>query len=979
MWNSPRGRVVLAVSVLACVGVVYFAYRLVRPSYSTVVHEVRTAMQRGNQSAAMHWTSMLVQRWPDNPEHWAMRAFAASRANQKSVWKDAVERVEKTNPEIAIELWIGVGTSEMQQGHAADAEFCLRRATSIQRSRPEPWRLLTQLLAVQGRPADTSECLLQMIRLGDFSSEDLHTLAWPNSAVSDMKRVESLLKEDPENLVPMLAFVGAALNVNASADAERIVADILGKHPQHPRANAILGWLLANRDAPQFADWVREKAKFTEGEVEGWLAQGIWLRRRGRDSAAAAMFRKAQEVDPRHVIAASELGLSLRALGETELADAMLDWSRRQQEITELAKRIIERADQKDMRALIGAFEDVGRAWEAWAWCRAFTHAYPDDAWGKENLPRLRKLVSNDPPRTLPSALPGAGFAWNKLDAPDWTPAPATGATTSPTPAADDSGPAFVDEASQRGLDFHYVNGVPGRRTILQTSGGGSAAFDFDRDGWCDLYFTQGGGDPTQPSQAELDVLYRNDRGERFQAVTESAGVREDGFSQGVSAGDLDGDGFADVFVANHGRNRLFRNQGDGTFLDVTEAAGLASTGWTTCVAIADLDGDGDADLFLSRYAGGPDVATRECTDREGNPGVCRPTLFPAEGDLLAVASGDGRFTELSADAGLNDIDGRGFGLVVDDFNDDGRLDVFVANDQTANFLWMQHDAKDGHPMFVDEAVSLGTAFDRDGFPQACMGVASGDVNGDGRTDLYLTNFQDESNTLYLSQTRGGFEDRTREAALRDPSFPFLGFGTQFVDADLDGRLDLVVLNGHILDQPEVGRPAALRPQVFQQLAGGRFREMSAWSPTDFLGRPRIGRGLTLLDWNRDGLPDFAASYLDGIAGLGTNRTERPGRWLEIELAGVATARDAIGAKVRFKFADGTERVVRLTAGDGFAASNERVIRTGLGVEDDAASNAVIAELTIEWPSGAKDRHTEVPANARWLAVEGRPNLTKVR
>ncbi len=273
--------------------------------------------------------------------------------------------------------------------------------------------------------------------------------------------------------------------------------------------------------------------------------------------------------------------------------------------------------------------------------------------------------------------------------------------------------------------------------------------------------------------------------------------------------------------------------------------------------------------------------------------------------------------------------------LVVDDFNDDGKMDVFVANDQTANFLWMQHDAKDGHPMFVDEAVSLGTAFDRDGFPQACMGVASGDLNGDGRTDLYLTNFQDESNTLYLSQSRGGFEDRTRDAELRDPSFPYLGFGTQFVDADLDGRLDLIVLNGHILDQSEIGRPAALRPQVFQQLAGGRFREMSAWSPTDFLGRPRIGRGLTLIDWNRDGLTDFAASYLDGTAGLGTNRTERPGRWLEIELAGVTTARDAIGAKVRFQFADGTERVARLTAGDGFAASNERVIRTGLGIADE--------------------------------------------
>lgn len=975
MWNSRRGRTVFAAGLVAVVTVGVLVSRLVFPGNATVMGEVEAALERGDATAALKWTSQLVSRWPDDPENWARRANAGSLARQRSVWLEAIERVEASDPTAALELWIEVGSLEMQAGLAADAELCFRRAIAIQRSRPEPWRLLSQLISVQGRPADTAECLLQMIRLSNFSTQDLTTLAWPNSAVSDLPRVEFLLKADPDNLVPMLAFVGAALNVNDVAEAERVVERVLTRHPEHPRANALLGLLLANRDAAEFSAWIKDRARFTEGEVEGWLAKGIWLRRRERNSAAARMFHKAMELDPRHLNASSELGLTLRALGQRDLADELLHWAQQQQEIVELAKRVTERADPAVIRSLILKLEEVGRLWEAWAWCRAFTHAFPDDEWGTNNLPRLKMRLADDLPRTNPEAVPGRSFDWSRLDEPDWT-IDSKGIPTRQTPPSGDDPDSivFVEEAAQKGIDFRFVNGVKGRRTILQTSGGGSAAFDFDRDGWCDLHFTQGGGDPLKPVQPELDVLYRNDRGERFRAVTSEAFLREDRFSQGTAAGDMDGDGFADLFIANYGQNRLYRNLGDGTFEETSGKNGLTSTGWTTSAAMADLDGDGDADLYLSRYAGGPDVATRECTDHEGRPGVCRPTLFPAEGDLIALGRGDGSFEELSTGAGLNDVDGRGFGVVVDDFNDDGLLDVFVANDQTANFLWIQSSAQDGPPRFVDEAVSLGAAFDRDGFPQACMGVASGDVNGDGRTDLSITNFQDESNTLYVSQRSGGFEDRTREAELRDASFPYLGFGTQFLDADLDGRLDLLVLNGHILDQPEIGRGAALRPQLFQQIEGGRFRELKARSPEEFLARPRIGRGLTVLDWNRDGRPDFAASYLEGSAGLGTNSSRDAGQFLEIELAGVNSARDAIGAVVGITLADGEERIVRLTSGDGFAASNERVVRVGLGTADVA-----IREITIRWPSGRLESHADGAANRRWLAVEGRSGLTRLQ
>jgi enediyne biosynthesis protein E4 len=542
-------------------------------------------------------------------------------------------------------------------------------------------------------------------------------------------------------------------------------------------------------------------------------------------------------------------------------------------------------------------------------------------------------------------------------------------AATAVLAGAQTAPPQFVDIARQAGIVFQHTNGASPDKHLVETMGSGGLFFDYDGDGWIDAFLVDGGSFADQATARRArHRLYHNRGNGTFEDVTDRSGIQHLQYGMGACAGDVDGDGRPDLYITNFGPNTLYRNRGDGTFTDITSHARVGDPRWSASCAFADLDGDGDLDLWVTNYVDADRHHSPFCSEGTGVRFYCHPLKFEPLPNTVYRNDGNGVFTDVSAESGVAALRSNGMGVVIVDADDDGRPDVFVANDSLPNFLF--HNT--GGLRFTEIGLAAGIAVASDGMARAGMGIDAGDYDSDGRLDLVITNLDFQMHTVNRGLDRLLFAYGSLESGIGLPTLPFVGFGVAFLDFDNDARLDIAIANGHILDnapQYRAGATYLQRKLLFRNATGRRFIESGRDAGPGFAS-PRVGRGLAVGDIDNDGDLDLLVTNNGQAAELLRNDGGNRGHALLLRLVGAGANRDAVGARVRVTAGSRTQRR-DVTAGSGYLTQNDVRVHVGLG---DAASADLIE---VKWPDGRIDTFRDVAANQLLTIREGAPQIER--
>ncbi len=534
----------------------------------------------------------------------------------------------------------------------------------------------------------------------------------------------------------------------------------------------------------------------------------------------------------------------------------------------------------------------------------------------------------------------------------------------------------FTEQTQQAGIHFKHANGASKEKYLPETMGSGGLFFDYNNDGHLDIYLVNGGSirsarQDTDRDPKHINVLYRNKGDGTFVDATLEALLQQNsGYGMGCLSADYDNDGDADLYLTNFGRNQLYRNNGDGTFTDVTSYAGVGDGSWSVSATFGDYNLDGYLDLYVANYLDYLPETAHACF-LEGVHIYCGPHEYPGARDTLYRNNGDGTFTDVTAHAKLHNT-GKGLGTLFADYNDDGYPDIFVANDAVPDFLYRNN--RDGS--FTDVAVTAGIAYNSEGRATASMGIANGDYDNDGRTDIFITNFSLEINSLFHNDGDGFYTMTTFETGLADPSFAQLGFGTQFLDVDNDGILELFVANGHVWDNVSEITPSLSykqRCQIFGRNSTGKFRDLSETAGL-FFERAIVARGVAIGDYNNDGATDVLVTTCAEYAVLLRNDsqiTPTKNNWVKIRLVGIESNRDGIGAKV-WVHTDHVTQFREVTCGGSYASDSDHNLLFGIGRQE------TIRSIRVQWLSGHLQTidfsKTESPINEVIHITEDRVN-----
>jgi tetratricopeptide (TPR) repeat protein len=955
-----------------CIIVAFGLNRYFTPNIDELVASAEVALEREDFTRAQQLASEILNFQPENAAALLIAGKCLDAEGRSIAAIEALSKVPPGQRPYSAEAAYLAGNIWFLKLHQPmDAETSYRLALREDPASAEVNERLGILLGVTGQWWRQISPSLTAIRAGRVARINLFVLALAENAIDiDAAAMFADSTSDP---LALMARARLAKEDGHNEVAIDLLKRAIHSAPELVQAHVLLGTIqFESGDENEFANW-RDNLPLSANDHPGiWVLRGNWASRHERPQIALRCYCEAVQRDPNHPHALYQAAKILTSMGKAEQAAPFLDRAKTLQQFINATKAADTEDTLAETQVAATLAESLGNYWEAYGWASLAASHRTKPEWAREVTSRVKTGYPNLPlQRTHPNHNPAKAYDYRDLPLPEvvnsqsapLTPGPNNGSTVQFS---------FQDRAETAGINFQYFGGSSdvsnGTKHMHRVMGGGIAVLDFNGDDLPDIYLTQGGEQPLKESTSDhIDRLFLNAGQGRFMDVTASCGISENGYSQGVAVGDLDSDGFPDLLIANIGRNRLYHNNGDGTFSDISHSAGFDNSDWTTSCSIADLSGDGLPELYLVNYLQGPDLFTRSC-GKEGR--VCLPQHFSAADDRLYWNEGNGSFRDITDSSGINVPHGKGLGIVVGRFGYSSHLNVFVANDTVANFYFQnQGPGKDGMPKFRENALVSGLALNHTGTTQACMGVAAGDADGDGAIDLFVTNFHGEPNTLYRQRKDSTFDDETLKWKLDRPSLSKLGFGTQFLDADLDGRLDLIVANGHIDNFSHDGRTEyQMRAQFFENRGTAGFREIDAGLLGSYFAKKLLGRSMARLDWNRDGKEDVVVMHLDAPVALLENTTPQSGRFLALKLCGVQSNRDAIGAIV--SVATRNRTVTRqLTAGDGFQASNERILVFGLG--DDST----VSKVTVAWPSGLRDEFTNLPADSRWIVVEGRGGL----
>jgi tetratricopeptide (TPR) repeat protein len=956
--------------------------------------KIQASLESGNFQAVLEASQKILTAQPKNTQAQWWRGQALEGLGRVSEAIQVYQEAPLIEGDVACAR-CKLRCSELyfQQGNANEVERYLKQALQAKEDLVEANYQMYLILTLQARRWEGEPYLMRLGSIGEAELEDLVLMTLSSLYISDTKGRELFPLATPGNERFRLIDARLAFDRNALTEAETILRGVLKQNPDLPDTWAWLGWtLLQQRNFEGLAEWNKNLPQKASEHPLVWLTRGMWYLQQENEPVAARCFAETLQRDSINSTATYQLAILLNRFGDTTNAEKMSSRSLVLHDLEQLTHKLYTRKDQPEVYAALkdridtipDTLESIGRYIEASAWQRWIVGRSEGDQTAQAKYERLRGLAAGVKLKTVEKLSPLAGIDFQKWPLPEVSSSKGSAGADSRELSAGAALPAtrWQNVAQNLGVDFTFANdrdpkldGIP----INKATGGGVGVIDFDRDGRPDLYWTQGGSIAEGKTVAlARDAFYRNVLGEKYVEVGELAFVVDGQFGAGLAVGDFDCDGFSDLYIGNQEQNRLLRNNGDGTFEDVTESAKLLAPKWTTSTLMVDVNGDLLPDLFDATYVEGNDYKVKLCVT-DGPPRGCGPTAFTPTQDRLWINLGDGTFIEKGREAGIHAPGGYGLGAVGADFSQSGRIDLFVANDESANFYFRNKvKAVSGSvsggvadASFVERAVLEGVAFDRDGVAQACMGIAVDDADGDGRLDLFITNFYNQANILYL-QKANGFIDATNPAGIRTPSYRMLGFGAQFVDADLDGNPDLMVTNGHVDDYTYKSVPFKMPAQFFRNQGKGRFLEERALTLGAFFEEKYLGRGMATCDWNGDGKEDVLISHVDAPAAVLQNDSADVGNYVAIEVVGTRSPRDGYGTIVEVE-ASGKKRTRQLVAGGGYQAVNEQKLILGIGKNQQAD------RVRVKWLSGTETIATEVAANSHWIAVEGTGVLLRTR